>query len=107
MTPKFNDLKHKYWSKHCDTVGQALTLECLGSSPQSAPIQLPAHVYAGRWQVIAKVLGSLPLLWKVQMEFWAPGFSPDTAVTGIWAVNQQVEEFSFSLSLCFSNKQKD
>lgn len=69
------------------------------------PIRLPA----GRQQMIAQVLGSLPLSCKSWTRFEHLALTwPVPAIVGIWGVNQRCRDLSLSVSiyLCLSNKYK-
>lgn len=53
-------------------------LGCMGSSPHSAPnsrFQIPANTHPGKQQIMAQVVGSLPLMWKTWIELQTLGFS--------------------------------
>lgn len=49
-----------------------------------------------------QVLGPRPSLWEKWMEFLAPGFGTELAMTGIWGVNEHMEDLSVSVSLPLS-----
>lgn len=81
----------------CSTSG------CLALIPGSALFLTPASCQGRPWEVVmmARVVGCLPLMWRIWIEFTVPSFclGPALALWGIWEVNQQMRALSVWLSV--------